>query len=124
MSQSILSYLKRATGAINKDRDESVLSLSVTTTGLTEKELECVYDGVSEAEGRPKKKRMTYKEEDILKIASFAHQPHREHYPRMVDEIPLSNQECYIREDHHNRCKTWPTCNFLTNLMQIFESFL
>ena len=74
MSQSILSYFKRATGAKNKDRDESVLSLSVTTTGLTEKELECVYDGISDAEERLKKKRMTNKEEDKLKIASFAHQ--------------------------------------------------
>ena len=36
--------------------------------------MECDYDGILKAEGRAKKKRMAYKEEDKLKLASSFHQ--------------------------------------------------
>lgn len=64
---SVLSCFECGTRAKNNDRDESVFSLSAVTTGLTETELTCAYDRMSEVQERPKKKRMTEKGDEKFK---------------------------------------------------------
>ena len=73
---NLLSYFKLSTNGTSAARtaNKDVLeNFTEEMTGLTENELKNVCEGISEAEGRPKKRRMVYKEEDKLRIAVFAH---------------------------------------------------